>query len=211
MFAPFYLYYVADLNLKCQRCVNYPKGCFGPAYFEDGSLGSSLKCHKCLVAKQRCDGGSVEIPEVIEVDVDVVVPGKRKVKPTPKVAVSEAKSKTPPIVVVPTLRKRDAVEPPSDGPLAKVARKSFTPVIPRREVSQSSGYSLQAPVTTPSTLFNPISPFDPLMMRLDSLATNIRQSHEENVRRMEFANSENMRRIAELRDLIAEERARNAK
>ena len=137
---------------------------------------------------------------------------KRKIKPTPKVSTSKASEagssqagstvvSNPPSVIAPTPRKRDAVDLPSDGPSSsKVPRTTFSLIVPRREASQSSGRSIAPP-----------SPYDPVMLRLDSLTDSLRQSHEENLRRMEFSFNENLRRLAELRKYIVEDRVRNTK
>ena len=141
---------------------------------------------------------------------------KRKIKPTPKVSTSKASEagssqagstvvSNPPSVIAPTPRKRDAVDLLSDGPSSsKVPRTTFSPIVPRREASQSSGRSIAPPTAPPS-------PYDPVMLRLDSLTDSLRQSHEENLRRMEFSFNENLRRLAELREYIVEDRVRNTK
>lgn len=136
---------------------------------------------------------------------------KRKIKPTPRTSSSKlseaggssiAGSEAAPSIVAPTPRKRDAVDLPLDGPgSSKVARTSFAPIVPRRETSQSSGRSIAPPTAPPS-------PYDPVMMRLDSLTDTLRQSHEENIRRMEFSYNDSLRRIADLRNMIVEDRAR---
>lgn len=163
------------------------------------------------MAKESCKKGTAKVPKVVapvpQVAYSIM---KQKIKPTPKTlsgklsqagGSSIAGSEGATSVVAPIPRKRDTVDLPFDGlGSSKVARTSFTLVVPCCEASQSSGRSIAPPTAPPL-------PYDPVMMWLDPLTDSLRQSHKENILQMEFSFNKSLHRIADLRNMIAEDRA----